>query len=159
MVAIYPGTFDPVTLGHVDIMSRASSLFDRLVVAVLETAEKTPLFDAQRRAALVRDATDGLDVEVAVFDGLLVDFARSYEARVVVRGLRAISDFEYELQMAMMNRRLHPELETVFMTPGEDFSYLSSRLVREVARLGGDIASMVPPAAARALGEHYAAGR
>jgi pantetheine-phosphate adenylyltransferase len=160
LVAIYPGTFDPVTLGHVDIMRRASSLFDRLVVAVLENAEKTPLFDGQRRAEMIRDATDQVGkVDVAVFDGLLVDFARSHDARLVVRGLMAISDFEYELQMAMMNRRLHPDLETVFMTPGEDFSYLSSRLVREVARLGGNVESMVPPAAARALGERYGAQR
>jgi pantetheine-phosphate adenylyltransferase len=154
--AVYPGTFDPVTHGHVDLMSRASSLFDRLVVAVLKNAEKVPLFPAERRAELVRDATADLpNIEVEVFDGLLVDYARTLGARVIVRGLRAISDFEYELQMSMMNRRLHPDLETVFMTPGEDYSYLSSRLVREVASLGGEVDELVPPAAARALHEYY----
>ena len=123
---------------------------------MLENADKTPVFDAGRRAGLISEAIREVEgVEVVVFDGLLVDFARSQGARVVVRGLRAISDFEYELQMAMMNRRLHPDLETVFMTPGEDFSYLSSRLVREVARLGGDVDGMVPASAAEALRAHY----
>jgi pantetheine-phosphate adenylyltransferase len=159
-VAVYPGTFDPVTLGHVDLMRRASALFDEVVVAVLLNTEKVPVFTAEERAAMLREATGDLEnVEVALFDGLLVDFARSRNARVVLRGLRAISDFEYELQMAMMNRRLHPDLETVFMTPGEDFSYLSSRLVREVARLGGAVDELVPPVAAEALRAHFGKGR
>jgi pantetheine-phosphate adenylyltransferase len=155
-IAVYPGAFDPVTLGHVDLIRRASSLFDRLVVAVLQNAEKVPLFEADHRAEMVREATRDLpNVEVAVFDGLLVEFARSRGARLIVRGLRAISDFEYELQMAMMNRRLHPDLETVFMTPGEDYSYLSSRLVREVAHLGGRVDELVPPVSAAALAKHF----
>jgi pantetheine-phosphate adenylyltransferase len=159
-VAVYPGTFDPVTLGHVDLMRRASALFDQVVVAVLLNTEKVPVFSAEERAAMLRESTAGLEnLEVALFDGLLVDFARSRKARVVLRGLRAISDFEYELQMAMMNRRLHPDLETVFMTPGEDFSYLSSRLVREVARLGGAVDELVPPVAAEALRAHFGKGR
>ncbi|GAB4375886.1 MAG: pantetheine-phosphate adenylyltransferase [Acidobacteriota bacterium] len=147
--AIYPGSFDPVTLGHLDLLRRAAALVDQLTVAVLRNTEKTPLFDAEERREMLADvvAEAGLDnVEVTAFDGLLVEFARRRGARVIIRGLRAAGDFEYELQMAHMNRRLDPGLETVFLTPDESVQSISSRLVREIARLGGDISALVPPA-------------
>ncbi len=150
--AIYPGSFDPVTNGHLDVIGRAARLFDRLVVAVAHNDMKHPLFTAQERLDLLRQATAGMpEVEVTTFSGLLVDFALSCQAGVVVRGLRAISDFEFEFQMALMNRKLHPDLETCFLTPKEEFTYLSSRLVKEVARLGGSIDAFVPPHVADAL--------
>ena len=146
-VAIYPGSFDPVTNGHLDLIERAGSLFDRLVVAVLKNPQKgDALFSAPERVEMLTQVLGGMkNVEVETFDGLLVDFAREKDARVILRGIRAVSDYEYELQMALMNRELAPGLETVFMLPGTAYSYLSSRLVREVARLGGDISSLVPP--------------
>ena len=151
-IAVYPGTFDPVTYGHLDLVDRARTRFDRLVVAVLGNEEKRPMFTVEERAAFLRDAVAAWpDVEVDTFEGLLVDYARRVGATVILRGLRAISDFEYELQMAMMNRRLAPELETIFLMPSEAYSYVSSRLAREVARLGGSVEGIVPEAVARAL--------
>ncbi len=151
-IAIYPGSFDPVTNGHLDLIERSTKIFDRLVVAVLRNPEKDPLFSLTERIEMLREATRPWpNVEVDVFDGLLVDYARQRKARVILRGIRAISDYDYELQMALMNRKLDPELETVFMLPAEAYSYLSSRLVREIARLGGPIHGMVPPAVEQRL--------
>ncbi|MGH9804288.1 MAG: pantetheine-phosphate adenylyltransferase [Candidatus Acidiferrales bacterium] len=145
ITAIYPGSFDPVTNGHLDLITRASNLFHHLVVAVLVNPEKDPLFSVKERVDMLDLVVAGLpNVEVDTFEGLLVDFARSKDARVLLRGIRAVSDYEYELQMALMNRQLEPELETVFMLPAEAYSYLSSRLVREVARLGGSVKGLVP---------------
>ncbi len=152
--AIYPGSFDPVTNGHLDIVRRAVENFGALTVAVLRNATKNPLFTADERRDMFDEAVRAAgieDVRVVAFDGLLVDFARQEQATVVVRGLRAISDFEYELQMALINRRLLPHLETVFLVPGEDVSFISSRFVREIARLGGDVSSLVPDVARRRL--------
>lgn len=146
-VAIYPGSFDPLTNGHVDIISRGARLFERIVVAILVNIEKSPLFSVDERTALAREVFADLpNVEVDTFGGLLVDYARAKKASVVVRGLRAVSDFEYEMQMALMNRRLNPDLETVFMMPAEEYSYVSSRLVKEVFALGGNIGGLVPAA-------------
>ncbi len=145
VVAVYPGTFDPVTNGHLDIIQRGCRIFDEVVVAILENPEKDPLFSVEERRELIELSTRGLpNVRVEAFAGLLSDYARSRGARVIVRGLRAISDFEYELQMAMMNRRLNPDMETVFMMPSETWSYLSSRLVKEVVALGGSVHGLVP---------------
>jgi pantetheine-phosphate adenylyltransferase len=144
-IAIYPGSFDPVTNGHLDLIERGEKMFDLLIVAVLRNAEKQPLFSVEERVEMLREVTKQWPaVEVDVFDGLLVDYARKRGAGVILRGIRAVSDYEYELQMALMNRKLRPDLETVFMMPAEQYSYLSSRLVREVARLGGDISGLVP---------------
>jgi pantetheine-phosphate adenylyltransferase len=144
-VAIYPGSFDPLTNGHVDIILRGARLFDRIIVAVLHNREKTPLFSVRERMDTAREVfADQPKVEVDSFDGLLVEFAQQKGAHVIVRGLRAVSDFEYEFQMALMNRRLVPELETVFMMPAESYTYISSRLIREVFALGGPIAGLVP---------------
>jgi pantetheine-phosphate adenylyltransferase len=151
-VALYPGSFDPVTNGHLDIIERARSLADQLIVAVLVNDEKEPLFTARRRIAMLERLFAGCpDVEVRRFRGLLVDFARETGARMIVRGLRAVSDFEYEFQMALMNRRLAPEIETVFLMASEEYSYVSSRVVKEVARLGGDISGLVPELARKEL--------
>jgi pantetheine-phosphate adenylyltransferase len=144
-VAIYPGSFDPVTNGHLDLIARGEKMFDRLIVAVLKNVEKQPLFSLDERVDMLREVTKQWDsVEVDVFDGLLVDYARKRGAAVILRGIRAISDYEYELQMALMNRKLEPRLETVFMLPGESFSYLSAKLVREIAQLGGPLTGLVP---------------
>ncbi len=144
-IAIYPGTFDPVTNGHLDLIDRGSKVVDRLVVAVLRNLEKETLFSSDERVEMLREVTAGsAHVEVDSFDGLLVDYARKHNASVILRGIRAISDYEYELQMAMMNRRIEPGIETVFMIPAEPYSYLSSRLVREIARLGGPLTGLVP---------------
>lgn len=146
VVAIYPGSFDPPTNGHLDLIQRGSRIFDRLIVAVLRNAEKQPLFTPGERVAMLAEIAQGLsNVEVLEFEGLLVDFARQCGAQAVLRGIRAISDYEYELQMALMNRRLAPRLETVFMMPAEAFSYVSSRLVKEVFELGGSVTGLVPP--------------
>jgi pantetheine-phosphate adenylyltransferase len=146
-VAIYPGTFDPLTNGHVDIILRGARLFDRIVVGILHNRDKTPLFSVQERVDMAREVFGSEPtVEVDTFGGLLVEFARRKGAHVIVRGLRAVSDFEYEFQMALMNRRLVPELETVFMMPAESYTYISSRLIREVFALGGPIAGLVPEA-------------
>ena len=144
-VALYPGSFDPLTNGHLDILSRARRLADRVIVAILENDAKTPLFSVPERIAMIHEIV-GADAAISVrsFSGLLVDFARSSAASLIVRGLRAVSDYEYELQMALMNRRLSPEVETVFLMAKEEYSYVSSRLVKEVARLGGDVTGLVP---------------
>jgi pantetheine-phosphate adenylyltransferase len=145
-IAIYPGSFDPLTNGHVDIITRGARLFDRIVVAILRNIEKSPLFSVQERVEIVQQAfADHPEVEVDTFEGLLVDYARHRNASAIVRGLRAISDFEYEMQMALMNRRLVGDVETVFMMPAEAYSYVSSRLVKEVFALGGNISGLVPP--------------
>ncbi len=144
-VAIYPGSFDPLTNGHVDIIERGARIFDRIVVAMLVNIEKSPLFTVPEREDIVRTVFRGRpNVEVDTFDGLLVEYARRKKATAIVRGLRAISDFEYEMQMALMNRRLNPEVETVFMMPAEPYTYVSSRLVKEVVALGGTVTGLVP---------------
>jgi pantetheine-phosphate adenylyltransferase len=145
-IAIYPGSFDPVTNGHLDLIERGEKMFDLVIVAVLSNVEKKPLFSVPERVEMLREVTKKWPgVEVDVFHGLLVDYARKRGAGVILRGIRAISDYEYELQMALMNRKLEPRLETVFMLPGESFSYLSSKLVREIAQLGGPLKDLVPP--------------
>jgi pantetheine-phosphate adenylyltransferase len=144
-IAIYPGSFDPVTNGHLDLIERAEQMFDLLIVAVLKNVDKQPLFSVSERVEMLREVTQKWpSVEVDVFEGLLVEYARKRHAGVILRGIRAISDYEYELQMALMNRKLEPRLETVFMIPGEPYSYLSSRLVREIAQLGGPLEGFVP---------------
>ncbi len=151
-VAIYPGSFDPITNGHLDLIERASRQFDRLVVAALRHDSKQPAFTLEERLAMLAESVAPLaNVSVDSFDGLLVDFARKQGANLILRGIRAVSDYEYELQMALMNRKLAPELETVFMLPSEAYSYLSSRLVKEVARRGGAVDALVPPCAAKRL--------
>jgi pantetheine-phosphate adenylyltransferase len=145
VIAIYPGSFDPLTNGHVDIIERGARLFDRIIVGVLINLEKSPLFTVPERVDIARRVfRDYTNVEVDTFDGLLVDYARRKHATVIVRGLRAISDFEYEMQMALMNRRLNADVETVFMMPAEPYTYLSSRLVKEVVALGGTVTGLVP---------------
>jgi pantetheine-phosphate adenylyltransferase len=145
VIAIYPGSFDPLTNGHVDIIQRGSRIFDRIVVAVLVNLEKAPLFSVSERVSIARDVFQQWpNVEVDTFDGLLVDYARGREASVIVRGLRAVSDFEFEMQMALMNRRLNDDVETVFMMPAEPYTYVSSRLVKEVVALGGTVHGLVP---------------
>jgi len=159
VLAVYPGSFDPVTYGHLDIIRRGSRLFDRIVVAILRNPEKKALFSLAERKRIVRLATRGIpNVTVDSFDGLLVDYARRRGARVIVRGLRALSDFEYEYQMALMNRRLDSEIETVFMMPSEAYSYLSSRLVKEVVRVGGSVSGLVPPEVERRLDQRIGNG-
>ena len=144
-VAVYPGSFDPLTNGHVDIIRRGALMFDRIIVAILLNAEKAPLFTADERVRLIRDVfRDTPSVEADTFDGLLVDYMRQKNATIIVRGLRAVSDFEYEMQMALMNRHLSSDVETVFMMPAEQYTYVSSRLVKEVALLGGSVTGLVP---------------
>ena len=144
--AIYPGTFDPLTNGHLDLIARGAKIFSHLVVAILNNSEKQPLFSVQERVDMITETTREFDnVSVSTFDGLLVEFARQQQAQALLRGIRAISDYEYEFQMALMNRRLAPQLETVFMMPAEKYSYVSSRLIREVFRLGGSVEGLVPP--------------
>ncbi len=160
VLAVYPGSFDPVTNGHLDIIQRGSRLFDRIVVAILRNPEKKPLFSLEeRKRVLVRATAEMPNVSVDSFDGLLVDYVRRRGARVIVRGLRALSDFEYEFQMALMNRRLDAGIETVFMMPSEAYSYLSSRLVKEVVRLGGTVAGLVPGEVERRLGRRLGNGK
>jgi pantetheine-phosphate adenylyltransferase len=150
--AIYPGSFDPITNGHLDVVERAGKLFDEVIVAVAHNDEKQALFTLKERMGFL-DATVGkLDnVRVAQFDGLLVEFAVTQQASAVVRGLRAVSDFEFEFQMALMNRKLKEEVETIFLMPKEEYTYLSSRIIKEIARLGGDVSQFVPPPVAAAL--------
>ena len=154
VLAVYPGSFDPITMGHVDIIQRGSRIFDRIMVAVLINADKSPLFTVGERVEIAREVfRDRTNVEVETFDGLLVDYARRRDAKVIVRGLRAVSDFEYEMQMALMNRRLNPDVETVFMMPAEPYTYVSSRLVKEVVALGGSVKGIVPDIVERRLRE------
>lgn len=151
-IAIYPGTFDPITNGHTDLVERASKLFDQVIVAVAVGTSKQPGFPVEERAMLAREALTGLpNVQVRTFDKLLIEFVRDCGAQVILRGLRAVSDFEYEFQLASMNRRLAPELETIFLTPAEKYSFISSSLVREIAQLGGDISPFVHPKVMAAL--------
>jgi pantetheine-phosphate adenylyltransferase len=143
--AIYPGSFDPLTNGHLDLIARAAKIFDHLVVAILRNSSKNPLFSVEERVAMLSEGTSEFsNVSVSTFDGLLIDFAREQRAHAVIRGIRAISDYEYEFQMAMMNRRLSPEVETIFLMPDAKYSFVSSRLVKEVYRLGGSVDGLVP---------------
>lgn len=158
-LAIYPGSFDPVTNGHLDILARSRTLFDRVIVAVATNIRKPGLFSGEERAALLREVIgDNPRVEVAIFDGLLTDYARAQKATAIVRGLRAVADFEYEFQLALMNRRLAGEIDTVFLMTDEDHFYVSSSLVREVARFGGDVSAFVPKAIEEALQAKFARG-
>ncbi len=151
-IAVYPGSFDPLTNGHLDIIRRASALFDRVLVAVLENEGKAPLFSVPERMELIARCTEGISgIEVHSFTGLLVEFMRSAGAQVVIRGIRAVSDYEYELQMALMNRELYDGAETIFMIPAVEYTFISSRLVKEVHRLGGDVSHLVPEAVLEAL--------
>ncbi len=146
VTAIYPGSFDPVTNGHLDLIARGAMIFDQLIVAVAQNLEKEPLFAVKERIEMLEAVTfEWKNVEVDTFDGLLVEYARNQGASVIMRGIRAVSDYEYELQMAMMNRKIEPDIETVFMLPAEAYSYISSRLVKELARLGGPVKDLVPP--------------
>ena len=154
--AIYPGSFDPVTNGHLDVIGRARKLFDEIVVAVAHNDEKQPLFSLEERLGLLNEALNKIDnVQVAQFDGLLVEFAIAQKAHAVIRGLRAVSDFEFEFQMALMNRKLADGVETIFLMPKEEYTYLSSRLVKEIARLGGDVSGFVPRPVAEALARKF----
>ena len=145
ITAIYPGSFDPITNGHLDLIERGSLLFDRLIVAVLTNLEKSPLFSVEERMEMLRQVTREIErVTVERFSGLLVDYARAKQARAILRGVRAFSDYEYELQMALMNRKLAPEVETVFLMPAESYVYISSRMVKEIFQLGGPVKGLVP---------------
>jgi len=155
-IAVYPGSFDPITKGHEDLIRRSLAFVDRVVVAVAVNVAKQPLFTLEERVGLIRETVRLPGVEVQSFEGLLVEFARRIGASVIVRGLRAVSDFEYEFQMALMNRNLDPKLETVFLVPAFDLTYLSSSLVREVARFGGDVSQLVHPAVHQALKRKFA---
>jgi pantetheine-phosphate adenylyltransferase len=156
VIAVYPGSFDPVTNGHLDLARRAGALFDEIVIAVLRNPEKGGTFPIARRLELLEEAARGMDrVRVTACDGLLGDFVEQLGAQAIVRGLRAMSDFEYEFQMALMNRRLSSRIETVYLTPAEQYTYLSSSLVREVSSLGGSVEGLVPPGVARALKDLY----
>ena len=157
--AVYPGTFDPLTRGHEDLVRRASTLFDGLVVGVAKSSAKRTFFSLEERVAMAREVlADVKKVEIVGFEGLLIDFVRKHGARVVLRGLRAVSDFEYEFQLAGMNRSLYPDLETVFLTPSEQHMFISATLVREIAVLGGDVAKFVDPRVERRLKEKVSAG-
>ena len=154
--AMYPGTFDPITHGHHDLVKRAAELFDRVVIAVAESPSKTPAFDLDERVRLCREVlSDVPGVEVEGYSGLTVDFAREHDLKVIVRGLRAVSDFEFEFQLATLNRQLAPGVDTVFLTPSEQFTYISSSLIREVAKLGGDVSGFVSPVVQEALARRY----
>jgi len=151
-IAVFPGSFDPLTNGHVDIILRSARLFERIVVAVLVNQEKKPLFSADERVDIIREVfREYSNVEAESFEGLLVEYARRRRASAIIRGIRAVSDYEYEFQMALMNRHLEPMLETVFMMPAEQYTYLSSRLTKEVFNLGGDVTGLVPPAVEQAM--------
>ena len=157
-IAIYPGSFDPITNGHLDLIERGSKLFDRLIVSILCNDEKEPLFSVEERMEMLREVLRGFpNVEVDHFEGLLVDYAAKRGATVLLRGIRAISDYEKELQMALMNRRLRPEIETLFLMAGEAHSFISSRIVKEVFRLGGNMAGLVPPSAEARLRRRFQA--
>lgn len=152
ITAVYPGTFDPITCGHFDLIERAGRFYDRLVIAVADNRNKQSLFTLEERVTLAKEVTCNMpNVEVIAFSGLLVDFVKNIDGNVLLRGLRAVSDFEYEFQLASMNRQLAPEVETMFMTPAERYAFISSTLVREISLLGGDVADFVHPAVASAL--------
>jgi pantetheine-phosphate adenylyltransferase len=154
--AIYPGSFDPITNGHLDVIARASKLFDEVIVAVAYNVEKQPLFTLDERLEMLRVTIgEQTTVRVGQFEGLLVDFAMAEKAHAVIRGLRAVSDFEFEFQMALMNRKLQGSVETIFLMPKEDYTYLSSRLVKEIARLGGDVSKFVPSSVGAALRQKF----
>jgi pantetheine-phosphate adenylyltransferase len=158
VIAIYPGSFDPITNGHLDLIERGSKLFDRLIVSILCNDEKEPLFSVEERVEMLREVLRGFpNVEVDHFDGLLVDYAATRGATVLLRGIRAISDYEKELQMALMNRRLRPDIETLFLMAGEAHSFISSRIVKEVFRLGGNVAGLVPPSVEARLRRRFQA--
>lgn len=155
---IYPGTFDPLTKGHTDLIERAAKIFSKVIVAIAGSTTKTPLFNLKERIELANQVLKGVpNIEVCSFEGLLVEFAKQKKTRLILRGLRAISDFEYEFQLASMNRHLSPELETIFLTPAEQYSFVSANLVREIALLGGNVAEFVHPLVAKALAEKYKA--
>ena len=144
--AVYPGTFDPITRGHEDLVRRAARLFDRMIVAIADSKSKRPFFSLEERVQMAREVLAGIaNIEVVGFSGLLMDFMREHQAKVIIRGLRAVSDFEYEFQMAGMNRNLYPDVETVFLTPGEQYMFISATMVREIATLGGDVSHFVNP--------------
>lgn len=150
--AIYPGSFDPVTYGHIDIIRRASAMVDKLIIGVLRNSTKTPLFSVEERVNMLREVTKGIDnVEIRSFDGLLIDFARNTNARIIVRGLRAVTDFEYELQLAQTNKAVYPEIDTLFLVTSVEYSYVSSSVVREVASYSGDISKFVPACVTKKL--------
>jgi pantetheine-phosphate adenylyltransferase len=154
--AVYPGSFDPLTNGHLDLIERSLRIFDELIVAVVTNPAKTALFSDEERVDIIRDATRHLGhLEIMVFEGLLVDFVTKVGARAIVRGVRAVSDFEYEFQMALMNRKLREEIETVFLMPHEAYSYISSRLIKEVAAHGGSVVGLVPPGVEKRLAEKF----
>lgn len=151
---IYPGSFDPITNGHLDVIERAAKLFDRIIVAVAVNSSKDPLFTKDQRQEQITEAVAALgNVEVSAFDGLLVDFARDQKSQAIIRGLRAVSDFEFEFQLALMNRKLEPNIETIFMMPRETYTFLSSKLIKEIAQLGGNVSAFVPPHVERALAD------
>jgi len=155
-IGIYPGSFDPITYGHLDIIQRSSKLFDRLIVAVLSNPQKKPLFTVEERIEMIRDSVNDIpNVEIDSFSGLLVDFAKLKKARVIVKGLRAVSDFEYELQMALMNKKLDERIETIFIMTNSKYSYLSSSVVKEVSSLGGCVATVVPPLVEKRLKQKF----
>lgn len=155
-VAIYPGSFDPITNGHLDVIDRGRRIFDRLIVAVLRNPSKAPLFTVEERKIMIEEAVrDFPNVEVEVFDGLLVAFARSRNCRVILRGLRAISDYEYETQIALINRKMAPEVETIFLPTSTEYSYLNSTMVKEIARFGGCVQGLVPPGVEKRLREKF----
>jgi pantetheine-phosphate adenylyltransferase len=155
-IVVYPGTFDPITKGHVDLVERAAAIFDRVIMAVAHSEKKRPLFNLEERIELCRGALAHVDnVDFYPFSNLLVNFTRTHNARFVLRGVRAIADFEYELQLANMNRAMYPDMETVFLTPNEGFAFISSTLVREIAAMGGDAGQFVPPVVAQALRERF----
>ena len=158
-IAIYPGSFDPITNGHLDIIRRAAALCDKLLIAVARNGGKQNMFSVEERMELIGQVLEWPHVEVVTFDGLLVDYAQSVGAKAIIRGLRAVTDFEYEFQMALMNHRLQPKVETIFLTAREDYTYLSSKLIKEVGALGGNITDFVPPVVEKALRLRHPAGR